>query len=166
MPPLCATWEHRQAVYTPAGTPVVWRYDALPLPYVIQLDAGQAPYMAAVREAAALWNREVGFPVLREVTDPADARVFITTGSAGDGGAAATTPSGDVVPVSATVELRGGGNVGEAYGALVHEIGHVLGLADGDSGCMGPLPDDFDPSHNWWLPRDAEVAYLRSVYEV
>jgi hypothetical protein len=162
--PLCARWEARQAVYDPAGLPVIWDRAALPLPLVLQLDAGQAPYAAAVQDAARLWNRELGFTVFRVVTDPAAAKVFVTSGSAGDGGAAATTHAGDVVPESAAVELRAVGGLGEAYGAAVHELGHVLGLADADSGCMGPLPEGFDPSHTWWLPRDREIDYLRSVY--
>lgn len=162
--PLCATWQDRQATYTSHGLPVVWDRAALPLRFIVQLDSGQIPYAEAVRDAARMWNRETGLALLRETEDPAEAQVFITTGAAGFGGLAATTHSGDVVPASATVELRDVGNVGEAYGIAVHELGHVLGLADGDGGCMGPLPEDFDPSRTWWLPRDWETDYLRAVY--
>lgn len=166
MLPLCATWENRQAIYTPSGTPVVWTYNTLPLPYVVQLDDGQTPYEEAVHDAAAMWNREIGFPVLRKAVGPHDARVFVTSGSASDGGLAATTHSGDVLPESATVQLRAVGNVAEAFFALAHEFGHVLGLADGDSGVMGLMPGDFGERVQWCLPRDEEVKYLRSVYRI
>jgi hypothetical protein len=162
--PLCAMWQDRQAIYSPDGLPVVWDRAALPLSFILQLDEGQEPYAAAAREAAQMWNREVGFTVFREVKDVTEARVFVTTGSATDAGAAATTHSGDVVPESATVQLRSIGSIDEAVWATVHELGHVLGLADGDSGCMGPMPAEFDASKQWCLPRDREVDYLRAVY--
>ena len=165
MPALCATWTDRQATYTVDGIPVVWAREVLPVPYMLQLDDGQKPYVSAIHDAAVMWNREVGFPVLREVGDVTQARVFIVSGSCTDAGVAVTTHSGDVVPESATVELRAVGSVGDCYGAICHEFGHVLGLAEGDSGCMGPLPEEFDPSTTLWLPRDREVEYLRAVYK-
>jgi hypothetical protein len=163
--PLCATWTDRQATYTPDGLPVIWDRALLPIPYMLQLDDGQKPYVSAIHDAAAMWNREVGFPVLREVGDVVQARVFIVSGCATDAGVAVTTHAGDIVPETATVELRAVGSVGMAFGAMVHEFAHVLGLADGDSGCMGPLPENFDPSTTFWLPRDREVDYLRAVYK-
>jgi len=163
--PLCAVWQDRQATYTDDGLPVVWDRAVLPVPYIIQLDSGQAPYAHAIRDAARMWNREIGFEVFREAALPEDARVFIVSGSAGDGGLAVTTHSGDVVPESATVELRDIGNFSEAYYCSCHELGHVLGLAEGDSGCMGMMPGDFDASRMWCLPRDKEVMYLRAVYK-
>jgi hypothetical protein len=163
--PLCAKWQDRQATYTPDGLPVVWDRGALPLPYMLQLDPGQKPYAIAIHDAAKTWNREVGFDVFREVGDIVQARVFVVSGFANEPGLAVTSHTGDIVPETATVELRDVGNVGIGYACAVHELGHVLGLADGDSGCMGPLPgEDFDPSKTWWLPRDREVAYLRAVY--
>jgi hypothetical protein len=163
--PLCATWQDRQATYTTDGLPVIWDRALLPIPYMLQLDEGQRVYASAAHDAAKLWNREVGFPVLHEVGDVASARVFIVSGSCTDPGLAVTSHTGDVVPDSATVELRNVGNLGIAYAAMVHELGHVLGLAEAESGCMGPLPgEDFDPASTWWLPRDCEIEYLRSVY--
>lgn len=161
--PLCAQWPGRQAVYSTAGLPVVWDRSALPLPYAVRLKADQADLVEAVRDAATLWNREVGFPVLRE-SSLEEALVLVVSGDANAGGVAATSHTGDVVPASAAVELRAVGNVGEAYGAMVHEFGHVLGLADGVDGCMGPLPEGFDPSTTFWLPRGEEIDYLRAVY--
>ena len=174
--PLTAIWTNRQAIYRPDGLPVVWNRCLLPLPFVLQLDAGQAAYAAAVRDAAKMWNREAGLELLREVPDLVEARVFIVTGSASAGGAAATTHSGDVVPESATVELRALGGLSEGFFAAAHEFGHVLGLADNNWGTMGPLAAESGPrsrpsrrDHHWknvpWTrPRAAELEYLRCVY--
>lgn len=164
MTPLCAVWVNRQAIYTPNGLPVVWLYNKLPLRYVLQLDEGHAGYRQAIKDAAQGWNRTIGTQVLTEAGKSDEASLFITSGSSNDQGLAVTTHSGDIVPESAIIELRSVCSFGDAYGVATHELGHVLGLADGERGCMGPLPEEFDPSTMFWLPTDEELRYLKDIY--
>lgn len=161
--PLCARWEHGQAVYDPAGLPVV--FDRAALPLGVYIDLTSHALADAVVEAMRMWNREIGLAVFKRVPHPDHAQVEVVQGSATDGGMAATRHTGDVVPTAATIELRQVGSVSDALWAASHELGHVLGLRDGQQGCMGDMPEDFDSSRHHCLPRAEEIDYLRAVYK-
>lgn len=163
---LRAHWVSGQAVYDTTGQPVLWSRDQLPLRVWVGLDEPQAELVDEVAAAAKLWNRELGFPAFTLASQAVDAQVLVLSGEVRGGDVASTRHHGDGRPEAATVTLRMITCAAEAMWIAVHELGHVLGLADGERGVMAWLPPDLCDSARfpWALPTSAEVELLRRLY--
>jgi len=132
---------------------------------------------AILESAAEEWNRSLGFPVFRvgRRGEAAEIRFELVESLLRDGRPIAGLADWrrDVwyeptcrSRIEALIRLRTTQEDGRPMpqSALlqtaVHELGHILGLADSDHGVMGPL----DPERGYLPPTAAEIEAVRAIF--
>lgn len=130
-----------------------------------------------LEQAAGVWNQSLGFPVFRlgHRGETTEVRFEMVPSLIRDGRPVAGLADWrrDVwyeptcrSRIEALIRLRTTQEDGQPMPqdallqTAVHELGHILGLADSDQGVMAPL----DPSRRFLPPAPAEVEAVRSIF--
>lgn len=146
-------------ITTPAGMPIRWR---VKLRVVIAPDAEMA-WMPEINAAMLHWNAVVGREMFVRTATAADVLVKIapiSPDSAGLTGCFYDATTGEIN--KAIIGLSPGLETEIAYRVMVHEFGHVLGLAHDQEDRLSAM---YPIAHRGaWVLQPEDATYIRKMY--
>ena len=151
-------------------TEVKWKREQLPLTYFISFGEDHKEYISSITTAADLWNREIGNTVFKQVDNVDDSLIEVSWGSVSkeDHVGGYTVHTGDDKGLTgAKVILSNPSDLHAVHRYVVHEFGHVLGLAHDDfaKSIMFPSAPDTTGGMGYTLPSDSDKKLLRNLYK-